>query len=156
MIMKWKPHMPVRSVLLPRVKVDDPPKAYGFSRDAEGKPRLGGFVKGEEAFIQTFQKTLLTENSENRSYGLKSLLPYSEKQIGFNQQCERLADAIVSHRSASSSEELPGGLGYTVEEVKSIEWNSEKNEFFITLLADGLNSPVRVQVGQLGQQPPLS
>ncbi|WP_143565376.1 hypothetical protein [Sporosarcina sp. P34] len=157
MIMKWKPQTLVHSVLLPRVKVDDPPKTYEMTRDAKGNLRIGDFIKGEKAFIQTFQKILRTEKKPNHPYGLMDLLPYSTRQIAFNQQCERLATAIVNHRCSDSSEGNPSGLGYTVDEVKLIEWDSEKNELFITIVADGLDSPVRVNVPEhLGQQHPPS
>ncbi len=145
--MNWNPLKPLSSNLQPRLKVSDYKKDVKIDF-IKGDLVLDKYVEGFEAFCQKFTTVLLANETPIIKYGLFELLPISTTQNEFENQCEKLAQAIISHQFSDSTPEDPNGLGYTVEEIYGISKKSIDgiNYILVELSASGTNEKIIIRV----------
>lgn len=118
--MKWISNQPIFSTMQPRIDVNDYKKDYKFDY-IKGDIVLNEYVEGIDRFIQLFKSLILSNVTITTPTGLLELIPKSKDQLEFNSQCEKLSDAIITHKFSDSTLNSPHGLGYTAEYIYSIE-----------------------------------
>ena len=118
--MKWISNQPVFSTMQPRKDANNYKKDFKFDY-IKGDIVLNEYVEGLDRFIQLFKSLILSNVTITTPTGLLELIPKSKDQIEFNNQCEKLSDAIVKHKFSDSTLNSPNGLGYTIEYIYSIE-----------------------------------
>ncbi|EHQ88290.1 hypothetical protein [Desulfosporosinus youngiae] len=145
--MKWQPSIPVKSTLSPRVDAAIYKKDFKFDF-VKGGFIPGSWVEGLDAFIQRFVKVLLTNETPIIKYGLYELLPKSQSQADFEQECITLSSAIVTHKFSDSTPNDPNGLGYTVEEIYGIskETLDDVNYLIVSAMITGVENKVELKV----------
>lgn len=118
--MKWVPKNPIVSTIIDRKDIKSYKRDYKFDF-IKGDLMLNQYVEGLDGFIQEFIKILITNETPIIKYGLLELIPRSTTQNEFDDECTKLASAIVNHIHSDSTPNSPNGLGHTVEAIHSIE-----------------------------------
>lgn len=145
--MKWEPLTPVYSKIQPKLNVFDYKKDYKFDFINPNKS-FGEYVEGFESFEQKFITVLLCNKTPIIKYGLFELLPISNDQLEFNNQCSELSKAIINHKFSDSTASSPNGLGHTVEAIYSISRENENNihYLFIECKVIGIDDYIIIKV----------
>ncbi|WLR52435.1 DUF2634 domain-containing protein [Bacillus tianshenii] len=138
--MKWNPATPVKSNLNPRLDVHSYKSDLAFDFDNGDLIIANGDLKtvsGLENFIQKVKKVLLTQKTATIDYGLNDFLPDTTNENRFKNDCQLLANELVSHEFSDSTPNDPNGLGYSIESVVSIEYLKVENTLSIKMQVTG-------------------
>lgn len=148
MRLKWNPKTEVRSSLSPRLNVNDYKTDYAIDFEGKnGEISIGSNkVSGKDNFIQKFKKVLLSTNTPIITYGLYHLLPKSSDQTQFDEECSVLASALVKHKFSDTRPDSPNGLGYTIEAIRSMEYDFNEDILYVTMKVTGIDSDITVDV----------
>lgn len=146
--MKWIASTPVTSHLSPRKSVDSYGKDIALTLDGDISFENGDFkmLEGVDSFIQQFRSLLLSEATEFVAYGHLNFVPKSKDIDTFNCECEALAHKLVNQQYSESTFDDPQGLGFTIESVKSIEWDIKNDDFTFVINATGYNGDLSIFV----------
>lgn len=146
--MKWVPENPILSTITDRLDVKDYKKDYKFDF-IKGDFILNEYVEGLDAFIQKFIKIILTNETPIIKYGLLELIPKSTNQNEFDDECIKLANAIVNHKHSDSTPNSLNGLGHTVKAIYCIErtdFGANNNCLLVTTKVTGLSDRLEITV----------
>lgn len=146
--MKWKASKLITSHLVPRKDVNSYGKDWALSLDGDISIDNGdiNMVEGIDTFIQRFRNLLLSEVTVVSTYGHLEFVPKSKDIEKFNIECETLAHKLVNQQYSDSKPTDPNGLGYTIESVKSIDWDVENDDFTFVITATGHQGDLKIFV----------
>lgn len=146
--MKWIAKTPITSHLSPRKSVESYGKDWALTLDGDLSIGNGDIkmVEGLDTFIQRFHTLLLSEVTIVVTYGHLEFVPKSKDVDTYNAECETLALKLVNQQYSDSTPDDPNGLGYTIESVKSIEWDVENDDFTFVITATGYEGDLSIFV----------
>lgn len=145
--MKWITTIPITTATSPRINVSSYPKEWAITLNGDLSIGNGDdMVSGIETFIQRFRDLLLSEVTFTSQYGYLAYVPKSKDIERFNLECEALAHKLVNHQYPDSTLDSPKGLGFTIEAVHSIEWDTENDNFTFAITATGYNGELEIFV----------
>jgi hypothetical protein len=147
--LKWNPAKPVSSMRVQRLSTQNYKSDLSFDFEEGDFSIENGDLKtvnGLDGFIQRFIKVLLKEKSDIGSYGLQEYLPTSTDTQVFYNQCEELAKQIVKHEYSDSIPGNPNGIGYTVEDVYSIERVTKNGKSFLVFEITATGEPKKFNI----------